>query len=613
MKLTLQLSCYNGARYLPTLLASVREQSFSDWRLVVLDNASTLEEAALIRSALESSGIPHELFRVEQNIGFAGAHAFLFDQGSRETDYVALLNDDARLEPAYLENLVAELDLHPECGAVEGVVYRWNYDRRDEADGGRTTVVDTAGLKRDRFGRIADRGANKDIAPELLPKRSFVTWGVSGCLPMYRVAAIVSSTPDANIFDKRLRLYKEDVELSWAISHEGWTARTVPAARAYHRRSYGATLTTLNRPLNEAASLSYRNHLWLLIAHSSLRDLATHPGIIPFELAKLAYWLFRKPGLVWRAWRDTWHARKHLREKRTFFLRKKHVHSNGARRGPTPTGRLADIAIITVTHNDVSEAYLHSVKAAKEACPELRIETVIVDNESKQDVRASVQAVLPDAWVLLRKGDNGFGRSCNFGARHVQAKYYFFLNPDTSLSQPTIFRNFIQASTRHEDRAIIGPKIHYPDGRFQETTRRFPRWFMPFVQRTGLGETEWGKKYANHFLMRDKDLSQEQPVNWIQGSAMFIPHKLWWLLGGFDDRFWLYFEDMDLCRRAWTSGHKVVYDPAQSLLHAHGKASAKYKNHLVNLLANKEARAHIKSWLQYEWKWLTHKPTETAR
>lgn len=610
MKLTLQLSCYNGARYLPTLLASVRAQTFSDWRLVVLDNASTPEEATLIGTHLEASGVAHELFRVEQNIGFAGAHAFLFEQGGRDGEYVALLNDDARLEPGYLENLVAELDAHPECAAVEGVVYRWNYDARNEADGGRTIVVDTAGLKRDWLGRISDRGANKTVAPEALPTSSFRVWGVSGCLPMYRVEAIRSATPDQSIFDKRLRLYKEDVELSWSLGHDGWSARTVPAARAYHRRSYGATLTTLNRPLNEAASLSYRNHLWLLFAHSGLKDLLTHPGIIPFELAKAFYWLVRKPSIVIQGWKDTWQARAHLKEKRAHFLTKKTIRSNGVRREPKANERVADIAIITVTHNDVSEAYLKSVKAAKEASPELRIETVIVDNKSKHDVRASVQAVLPDAWVLLRNGDHGFGRSCNFGADHVQAKYYFFLNPDTALSHPTIFRDLMAASARQNDNAIIGPQIHYPDGRYQETRRRFPRWFMPFVQRTGLGETAWGKAYAHSFLMRDTDHMQEQPVGWIQGSAMFIPAKIWWLLGGFDDRFWLYFEDMDLCRRAWVAGHKVIYDPAQSLMHAHGKASAKYKNHFVNLLANEEARAHIKSWLQYELRWLGRTPVD---
>mgnify|MGYP006055399655 CR=1 FL=1 len=127
MKLTLQLSCYNGARYLPHLFASLNAQTFQDWRLVVLDNASHEADAQAIREAMRV--LPRERaewFRVHPNIGFAGAHSYLFDRRDRQSEYVALLNDDAILEPTYLETLVRELDTHAECGAVEGIIYRWN-------------------------------------------------------------------------------------------------------------------------------------------------------------------------------------------------------------------------------------------------------------------------------------------------------------------------------------------------------------------------------------------------------------------------------------------------------------------------------------------------------
>ena len=80
MKLTLQLSCYNGSRYLPYLFASLRTQTAQDWRIVMLDNASTTEERDAISKAVSEAGFPIELFRVEKNIGFAGAHNFLFEK-----------------------------------------------------------------------------------------------------------------------------------------------------------------------------------------------------------------------------------------------------------------------------------------------------------------------------------------------------------------------------------------------------------------------------------------------------------------------------------------------------------------------------------------------------
>ena len=343
MKLTLQLSCYNGARYLPHLFASLNAQTFQDWRLVVLDNASHEADAQAIREAMRV--LPRERaewFRVHPNIGFAGAHSYLFDRRDRQSEYVALLNDDAILEPTYLETLVRELDTHAECGAVEGIIYRWNYDERDTPSGGKTTVLDTYGLGRDRFGRIYDRGANKAFDPANLPADSFPVWGVSGCLPMYRVQAIAESTQHGRIFDTRLRIYKEDVDLAWSLHHAGWTARSVPAARAYHRRSYGATITSLKRPTTESGTLSYRNHLWNTIAHSSIGDMLTRPGILPFELAKALYWLIRSPKTLWIAARDTWNARTWLWQKRQFMTRLKRVHANGTRPpSPAPT-RAAD-------------------------------------------------------------------------------------------------------------------------------------------------------------------------------------------------------------------------------------------------------------------------------
>jgi GT2 family glycosyltransferase len=84
---------------------------------------------------------------------------------------------------------------------------------------------------------------------------------------------------------------------------------------------------------------------------------------------------------------------------------------------------------------------------------------------------------------------------------------------------------------------------------------------------------------------------------------MFVDGALWKRLGGFDDRFWMYFEDVDLCRRVQAAGRAVRYWPGVSIRHAHGKESAKIKSFVRNLVQNKVARAHIWSWIKYELKW----------
>ncbi|MFZ2804211.1 MAG: glycosyltransferase family 2 protein [Patescibacteria group bacterium] len=263
----------------------------------------------------------------------------------------------------------------------------------------------------------------------------------------------------------------------------------------------------------------------------------------------------------------------------------------------------ADICVVTVTYNNLHEECLSSLAEALRHTQK-NVRVVVVDNASPtQKADEMVARLLPQATYIRREENHGMGRSTNFGAQQVDANYYFILNPDTRLTDPDILDKLIQYIESHPDVGIVAPRISNFDGSRQDTCRRFPTWYQPLVQRSALGSTNWGKNYTKYFLMHDFDQSTERPVDWVQGSAMFLPNNVWKDLGGFDDRFWLYFEDIDLCRRAWHSGMKVVYAPHLTLQHAYGRASAKIKNPVLNILKTRATRAHIASWAKYMWKW----------
>ena len=266
-----------------------------------------------------------------------------------------------------------------------------------------------------------------------------------------------------------------------------------------------------------------------------------------------------------------------------------------------------DIAIITVSTNKLFEECLSSVRQLIDATP-LKVGFVLVDNGSTAfDAHVLVQTHVPEATVVLRQKNHGFGRSCNRGAAEIEADYYFFLNPDTCVKDLQLLSRLHGFMQAHPKVGIATPKILYMDGRVQETCRRFPRWYMPIAQRTRFLPSAFVERHRQQFLMEDFPHDRRRMVDWVQGSAFMIDAVLFAELGGFDDRFWMYFEDIDLCRRAWLAGRPVYYLPEVELFHAYGKESDQGAGVLGNVLKNNKARTHILSWLKYSWKWMGEK------
>lgn len=261
-----------------------------------------------------------------------------------------------------------------------------------------------------------------------------------------------------------------------------------------------------------------------------------------------------------------------------------------------------DIAIITVTYNRLDDACLRSVRAILDSSP-LKIAYVVVDNGSPDiDVHAKVRPIIPEAEIILRKDNHGFGRSCNLAAREVDAKYFFFLNPDTEPGVELMhaLHAFLEA---HPQVGITAPRMTYDNGILQPTCRRFPRWYSPMVERLNFFSERLRTKHRAEFHMEDYRHVERRMVDWVQGSAMMISSALFREIGGFDDRYRMYIEDVDLCRESWSRHRPVYYLPDHSMKHTYVKASAATKGIVRSLLTNHAMRWHIESWLKYEWKW----------
>jgi GT2 family glycosyltransferase len=292
--LVLQLLTFKKSDVLLSLFLSLKEQTDKDWKLLVLDNGSSAEErekqAAIIAKTVPNFSV--EYFWLEKNIGFAGGHQFLYEK--HQADYVMLVNDDTILEPNYIAELRKYLDDHEKTAAVSGTILRWDFLTDGSVQ--KSQIIDSLGLSKNRAHKVFDFGAGRPLSGNIAVQKVF---GVSGCLPMYRRAAVGDTLFDPTYFN-----YKEDIDLAYRLNKSGWQATIVPSAVAYHKRSFRNSGSRQDIPA-ELQFLSYRNHWRNLCRHLSLRNWL-HDGwaILPFEAAKFFYFLFTHPTIIFRTASD---------------------------------------------------------------------------------------------------------------------------------------------------------------------------------------------------------------------------------------------------------------------------------------------------------------------
>ncbi len=234
----------------------------------------------------------------------------------------------------------------------------------------------------------------------------------------------------------------------------------------------------------------------------------------------------------------------------------------------------------------------------------LNVGVVVVDNASNDGIEQMLKEKYPAVQYIQLSDNGGFGRAQNIGLKSAAARYYFVLNPDTYFfpGSQTVKRMYDYMEA-HPKIGMLGPKILYPDGSLQYSCYRFPTFLHPLISRSSFGEKGFGKKLQTHALMKDFDHNETRPVDWIMGSAMFVRGAAMAQVGMFDDRFWMYYEDSDWCRRMWEMGWPVYYVHTIVLEHLHGRGSAKVPGVFKALLKNKLARVHLASWFKYMWKW----------
>jgi hypothetical protein len=228
----------------------------------------------------------------------------------------------------------------------------------------------------------------------------------------------------------------------------------------------------------------------------------------------------------------------------------------------------------------------------------LDCEIIVVDNASFDGVDRMIRENFPKVRFIQAEKNRGYAAGNNLGIKEAKGKYILILNPDVVVLDGTIEKMY-EFMELHPRVGLVGPKLTSPNGDLQETCYRFPRFIIPLYRRTFLGKLPFAKKSLDHFSMRDYDHKKPRPVDWLQGSCLMARNTAIQEVGFLDERFFIYLEDTDWCRRFWQKGWQVWYLPEAEMIHYHEQASL---GGFLDIF-KRSARAHITSWLKYFWKY----------
>jgi lipopolysaccharide/colanic/teichoic acid biosynthesis glycosyltransferase len=261
---------------------------------------------------------------------------------------------------------------------------------------------------------------------------------------------------------------------------------------------------------------------------------------------------------------------------------------------PTPATPAIDIVVVSYNSaRDLSANWETLRAAAKRASAGL----IVVDNGS---VDGSVDFIADRADERVRAttlGENlGFGAAVNIAAGMSGADYLVVVNPDVSIPAPDALVRMVAHLEEHPGAAAVAPRLLNPDGSTQPSARVVPTLGMMVARQTKLGATRWGRRREQRYLRLPDRHGGHQPVEWALGAALVVRRGDFDRVGGFDERFFLYFEDVDLCVRLRQAGQEVHYLPTVSLVHDHHRQSSAENGSVAKSSVRRE---HVKSAIRF--------------
>lgn len=233
---------------------------------------------------------------------------------------------------------------------------------------------------------------------------------------------------------------------------------------------------------------------------------------------------------------------------------------------------ILSICILSYNTRDLTLACLFSLKKyyAEQLTSGL-VEIIVVDNASTDSSVEKIKHDFPKVVLIENKENVGFSKGHNIATKSAKGKYIFFLNSDTKVKDGN-FLEMVSYLEKNPHIGMLGAKLLNPNGSAQLSTGKFYTLLTSIGMLIGLDRLQF-------FRSSPKQIFE---VDWVMGAAMLVSKKLFNEVGGFDEHFFMYVEDMELCFRIRKKGYRVVFYPEAKIVHQeHGSSNRSFA--IVNI------------------------------
>jgi len=259
-----------------------------------------------------------------------------------------------------------------------------------------------------------------------------------------------------------------------------------------------------------------------------------------------------------------------------------------------------------------AERVVHNVERILTQQGDFDTEVIIIDNsmDSGNQQILSQYKDTDNVTLIFNKQNNGYTRGSNQGAYLCNGDYLLFVNPDIEWKSTSILADIIAIYNRDPEVGIVGTRQLNDDGSTPDTVRRFPNLIAQVVRRTSLRNWPLLKGIAEYYEYVEFDYLKPANVDWLQSSFMAITREVWGKIGGFDNRYFIFMADPDICYKCWELGYKVHYE-SDIVVGADGLRCS--DGGLKDVFSNRVLRFHIRDAFIYHVQYLLKPSIPTAR